>query len=183
MIALIFIAALTLGAATLAFTRRNLIHAALLLVATWGGIAAFYLWAGAEFLGFGQILVYVGAVSMVVLFAVLLTRAGEAPSLQFDRAMFTRLALGLLVGGATFGTLIGAIITQPLPRPAAEPTGEFHIIAFRHEDSVRRLGELLAGPYAAALLIVGVILTATLLGAVVLASSRSDDDGEASGTK
>lgn len=173
MTALILIAALTLGAAALAFTRRNLVHAALLLVATWGGIAAFYLWAGAGFLGFGQILVYVGAVSMVVLFAVLLTRAGEAPPIQFDHASFTRLALGLLVGGATFGTLIGAILTRPALGPVRPPAADPVVIS-----ETRRIGELLTGPYAAALLIIGVILTATLLGAVVLAATRppSRDD-------
>ena len=59
-------------------TLRNLIHSALLLIASWAGIAAFYLWAGAEFVAFAQVLVYVGAVSMVVLFAVLLTRRSRA---------------------------------------------------------------------------------------------------------
>ena len=49
MIALIFIALVTLTAASVALSLRNIIHSALLLIGSWFGIAAFYLWAGAEF--------------------------------------------------------------------------------------------------------------------------------------
>ena len=52
MIALALIAALMLASAVLAFSLRNLIHSALLLVLTWAGVAGFYLWAGAEFVAF-----------------------------------------------------------------------------------------------------------------------------------
>src|SRR5476651_86745 len=76
--ALILIAFLTLGAAAVAMALRNLIHSALLLIASWAGVAAFYLWAGAEFVAFAQVIVYIGAVSMIVLFAVLLTRRSRA---------------------------------------------------------------------------------------------------------
>lgn len=76
--ALVLIAVFTLANAAVALSLRNLIHSALLLIASWFGIAAFYLWAGAEFVAFAQVLVYVGAVSMVVLFAVLLTRRSRA---------------------------------------------------------------------------------------------------------
>ena len=68
--ALLTIALATLATAAVAMALRNLIHSALLLIASWAGIAAFYLWAGAEFVAFAQVLVYVGAVSMIVLFAV-----------------------------------------------------------------------------------------------------------------
>src|ERR1051326_2707120 len=78
MFSLLVIALLTLASAAVALSLRNLIHSALLLSASWAGIAAFYLWAGAEFVAFAQVLVYVGAVSMIVLFAVLLTRRSRA---------------------------------------------------------------------------------------------------------
>ncbi|MEI7799659.1 MAG: NADH-quinone oxidoreductase subunit J, partial [Opitutaceae bacterium] len=75
--ALIIIAIIMLGSAAAAMLLRNLIHSALLLILSWASVAAFYLWAGAEFAAFAQILVYVGAISMVVLFAVLLTRQNQ----------------------------------------------------------------------------------------------------------
>lgn len=179
-LSLVLIALATLGAAAFAFTRRNLIHAALLLVATWAGIAAFYLWAGAEFLGFGQVLVYVGAVSMVVLFAVLLTRPGQPPPLALDRAGFTRLALGLLIGGGTFGTLIGAILSHRPPPLTYPPSG--YTARAANAVPVRELGEQLAGAHTVSLLIAGVILTVALLGAITLAVAPSrtaeSDDSE-----
>ena len=74
MIAFFAIALFTLATAAVAVSLRNLIHTALLLVVSWAGIAGFYLWAGAEFVAFAQVLVYVGAISMVVLFAVLFAK-------------------------------------------------------------------------------------------------------------
>ncbi|MES1166395.1 MAG: NADH-quinone oxidoreductase subunit J, partial [Pseudomonadota bacterium] len=71
---LLLIAIVTVGTAVTAMAGRNLLHSVLLLALTWTGVAGFYLWAGAEFAAFAQVLVYVGAISMVVLFAVLLTR-------------------------------------------------------------------------------------------------------------
>jgi NADH:ubiquinone oxidoreductase subunit 6 (subunit J) len=161
-LALLVIAFVMLGSAAVAICLRNLIHSALLLIGSWAAIAAFYLWAGAEFLAFAQLLIYVGAVSMVVLFAVLLTRQSRA-DLDVPAAPFGR-TLGALVGGnAVAGILVGAIIGTPLPDSPAPPPG----------ITVRELGLQLMGPHAVALLVVGVILTVALLGAIVLASTEA----------
>ena len=56
-LALLLIALVLLGSAVAAMVSRNLIHSALLLVGAWAGLAAFYLWAGAEFVAFAQVLV------------------------------------------------------------------------------------------------------------------------------
>ena len=154
------IALLTLATAAVAMSLRNLIHSALLLIASWAGIAAFYLWAGAEFVAFAQVLVYVGAVSMVVLFAVLLTRRSRA-DFEIARESIGRAVLALLTGGATIGVLFGAVLSTPLvvtPSPAPE-------------IRVQQLGIQLMGPHVAAVLIVGILLTLALLGAVVIAAS------------
>ncbi|MEY4939205.1 MAG: hypothetical protein RIQ93_940 [Verrucomicrobiota bacterium] len=157
---------LTLGAAAVAMVLRNLIHSALLLIASWAGIAAFYLWAGAEFVAFAQVLVYVGAVSMIVLFAVLLTRRSRA-DLVVSRDTLGRGVAAMLVGGSVLGLLFGAVLsTRVVAPPSATP-----------EISVRDLGAQLMGPHAAAVLVVGVILTVALLGAVVLAAVDRDDAG------
>jgi len=161
---LLLIAFLILAAAAAAMLSRNLIHSALLLVFCWAGIAGFYLWAGAEFVAFAQVLIYVGAVSMVVLFAVLLTRQG-ATAAPVELGSAYRLGLGVLVAGGVAGLLISSVLGSPLaittnPAPAAVP--------------VKQLGLLLMGPYAPALLITGVILTVALLGAIVIASGDRD---------
>ena len=163
MISFAVIALLTLTSAAVAMSLRNLIHSALLLIASWAGIAAFYLWAGAEFVAFAQILVYVGAVSMVVLFAVLLTRQSRQ-ELSIAPESVGRAAAGLVVGGAVFGVLVGGIVSSRLTSPPGTPRGEV---------TVRALGHDLMGAHAPALLIVGVLLTVALLGAIVIAATDS----------
>jgi NADH:ubiquinone oxidoreductase subunit 6 (subunit J) len=160
MIAFFVIALLTLGSAAIAMSLRNLIHSALLLIGSWAGIAAFYLWAGAEFVAFAQVLIYVGAISMVVLFAVLLTRRSRA-DLSVAPDSLGRAVAALLVGGGVLGVLWGAVLSMPARAQREEPA----------TVTVRELGNQLMGQHAGALLIVGVLLTVALLGAVVIAST------------
>ena len=164
---LLAIAAVTLATAAVALALRNLIHSALLLIASWAGIACFYLWAGAEFVAFAQVLVYVGAVSMIVLFAVLLTRRSLEAFVVRPESV-GRVLAGMLTGGAVLGVLVGGVLASPLPiSSGAAPT-----------LTVRELGRLLAGPHAASLLVVGVLLTLALLGAVVIAAADRPHDPE-----
>ena len=76
----IAIAVIMLFAAAAAMSLRNLVHCALSLVVALAGLAALYLNLGAQFVGFAQILVYVGAVAILIVFAILLTRSGETPN-------------------------------------------------------------------------------------------------------
>ena len=162
---LLLIAGLTLASAAVALSLRNLIHSALLLTASWAGLAGFYLWAGAEFLAFAQVLVYVGAVSMIVLFAVLLTRRSRA-DLAPEPASLGRAATGLFTGLLVAGVLFGAVLSSRFPTPADRPP----------DLTVHDLGLALMGPHAAALLVLGVILTVALIGAVVIAASGQKGD-------
>ena len=79
------IAFLTLASAVAAMSLRNLVHCALTLMVTFAGLAALYLQLGAQFVGFAQILVYLGAVAILIVFAILLTRASEPPRPRVDR--------------------------------------------------------------------------------------------------
>ena len=161
-LALLLIGFLLLAAAGAALLSRNLIHSALLLTGAWAGIAGFYVWAGAEFVAFAQVLVYVGAVSMVVLFAVLLTRQGATTApVEFDS--FRRAAAGIITAGGVMGVLFGAILGTPMDVTSAPPPASI---------TVRQIGAQLMGQHAAALLIVGVLLTVALLGAIVIKYGR-----------
>jgi NADH:ubiquinone oxidoreductase subunit 6 (subunit J) len=161
--ALIIIAALMLAAAVAAMVLRNLIHSALLLILTWASVAAFYLWAGAEFVAFAQVLIYVGAISMVVLFAVLLTRRSRDVDHSMPPATFSRLASGVMAAAMTGAIIASAILnTRFLGVTAKVP-----------RLTVYDIGALLMGPHAAALLVVGVILTVALLGAILIAAPES----------
>jgi NADH:ubiquinone oxidoreductase subunit 6 (subunit J) len=161
-LALVLLSLLILGSAAVAMALRNLIHSALLLIGSWAGIAAFYLWAGAEFIAFAQLLIYVGAISMVVLFAVLLTKQGRAPE-PVEFSSFNRFVTGLIAGGGVAGVLLGAILGMPLDVRTAGAAPSL---------TVKQLGAQLMGPHAAALLVIGLLLTVALLGAVVLASEE-----------
>jgi NADH:ubiquinone oxidoreductase subunit 6 (subunit J) len=164
----LLICLVVLGASLAAFTRRNLVHASVLLVLAWAGVAAFYLWAGAEFLAFVQMLVYVGAVSMVVLFAVVLTRPATDTTAVPDAAGSFRAAAGVVVASAVAGLLVFAIVQTPLHAPAQAQAPVL---------SVADLGKSLMASHAAALLIVGVLLTVALIGAIVIASPDRKEDG------
>lgn len=161
MIALAPIAGLILASAAFALTRRNLVHSALLLILTWAGIGMFYLWAGAEFLAFAQILIYAGAISMVVLFAVLLTRV------HFDAEPVTTASYRRAFQGVIAALAVGTVLTTAVLRTQfVPPTSDAPRL------TVRDLGTELMTHHAGALLIVGLILTVALLGATTIAAHR-----------
>jgi len=167
MIPLILIALLIIASSTLALSLRNLVHSVLLLAATWAGVAIFFLWAGAEFVAFAQLLVYVGAISMLALFAVLLTRR-SLDDLDYQPESVSRAGWALLAGGGVAGVLLGAVLGSNLADfSAAAP-----------ELSVRELGLELAGPQAAALLVAALLLTVALIGGVVLAAKERDEQSK-----
>src|SRR5438105_10222397 len=96
------IALLTVASAVAAMTLRNLVHCALALALTFAGLAAFYLQLNAQFVGFAQILVYVGAIAILIVFAILLTRSGE----QDGKAVFSgSWVIGVGIAGIVFALL------------------------------------------------------------------------------
>ena len=153
----LLIAALMLAASVAAMTLRNLVHCTLSLVVAFAGLAAAYLQLGAQFVGFAQILVYVGAVAILIVFAVLLTRGGEAP----ERTVFSReWRWGALVAALVFGTLAWAVrnsVASQRP-PAANA-----------EATVKQIGDALMSKYVLPLEVIGLLLTAAMIGAVIIA--------------
>lgn len=151
------IAVLTIAAATAAMTLRNLVHCALAVIVTFVGLACAYLQLNAQFVGFAQILVYVGAVGILIVFAVLLTRGGESPEKQRFSASWI---WGVLTTLAVFGTLAWAIkhsfARQRAAAPVAEPT-------------VKQIGDALMTKFVLPLEVIGLLLTAALIGAVIIA--------------
>src|SRR5262245_63798248 len=100
------LALITLAGAVAAMSLRNLVHCALSLVVTLAGLAALFLQLNAEFVGWAQILVYVGAVAILIVFAILLTRSSdEAP----PAPVATSLGWGLSIAAAAFLTMVGAV--------------------------------------------------------------------------
>jgi NADH-quinone oxidoreductase subunit J len=151
------LAFLTLAGAVAAMSLRNLVHCALCLVITFAGLAGLFLQLGAQFVGLAQVLVYIGAVAILIVFAILLTRGAE-PTTQ-----------GLLAGGwgwgvgvavVAFGCLAICIARSSLPGRLAptEPT-----------LTARGIGDQLMTSYVLPLEVIALLLTAALIGAVLIA--------------
>src|SRR5579859_6305800 len=105
----------TLASAMAAMSLRNLVHCALSLSITFASLAALYLQLDAQFVGFAQILVYVGAVAILIVFAILLTRGSE-PEKQSIYASHWRAGLGIAI--VVFAVIAGVILSSnALVRP------------------------------------------------------------------
>src|SRR3954462_15413873 len=101
------LAALTVLGAVAAVTLKNTVHCALAVTIAFAGLALLFLQLDAQFAGFAQILVYIGAVAILVVFAILLTRGSETPAgAVFSRTWFA----GLLIAAAVFAVLAWAVL-------------------------------------------------------------------------
>jgi NADH-quinone oxidoreductase subunit J len=147
-----FIAILTLASALAAAALPRLIHAALSVVVAFLGVATFYFYLGAEFVGLVQVFIYVGAVAVLIVFTILLTRTSEEKSTGIDWA-------GALVAAAVFAGMVWAI-RKTTSLPVAAPQIEML--------TVKRIGEALMSDYIWPLQCAGLLLTAALIGALIL---------------
>jgi NADH-quinone oxidoreductase subunit J len=146
------IAILTLSAALATATLQKLMHAALSFAVMFVGISAFFFLFGAEFVGLVQIFVYIGAVAVLIVFTILLTRHDQEKARGFKWS-------GIVVAIAVFAGLVWAILkttSVAIAPPAAKAL------------TVKQIGEALMIPYVWPLLCVGVLLTAALIGALIL---------------
>src|SRR5438132_5309875 len=107
------LAIITVASALAAMGLRNLVHCALALTVTFAGLAALFLQLDAQFVGFAQILVYIGAVAILILFAILLTRSSEMRTAQI-RSVSSSWWLGVAIALVTFGSLALAISSSKL---------------------------------------------------------------------
>ena len=151
------LAVLTVVGALAAILLKNTVHCALAVTIAFAGLALLYLRLDAQFAGFAQILIYIGAVAILVVFAILLTRGSETPSGGvFSRSWFA----GILIAAAVFAVLSWAVIQSipMLPRQADTPS-----------VTVNQIGNALLNRYVLPLEIVALLLTAALVGAVIVA--------------
>ena len=151
------IAGVTVGAAVAAMWLRHLVHCALALTIALAGLAAVYLQLDAQFVGFAQILVYIGAVAILIVFAILLTRGSE-PAGQ-----------PMLSAGWFSGVVVALAVLAVLVIALAKSSALSHDIPPAPEVTVRGIGEVLMRRFVLPLEVVGLLLTAALIGAVIVA--------------
>jgi NADH-quinone oxidoreductase subunit J len=149
------IAGITVGSAAVVAFARNIVHSAFALMGTLLGVAAFYVTLGADFLGAVQVLVYVGGILVLTLFAVMLThRIGDVE--VSNRAVGR--APALLIVAGVFGLMATAVRSGGWATTDVGPP----------EPTTAGIGEALLGPYVLPFELASVVLLAALIAAVAL---------------
>jgi NADH-quinone oxidoreductase subunit J len=148
-------------------TTRNVIHAALYLVATLIGVAGLYVLLLAEFIAWAQVLVYVGAVVVLMLFGLMLTRA-PIGSRDYDNNQ--RLLAAGVAGGIFL--VMSWIMVQAFDGQKVDIAGG---TVTRTEDVGRSIFHHFVLPFEA----ISVLLLAALIGAVMIARRDTPEDEEA----
>jgi len=159
---------LVAASGVLSVTTRQVVHAALWLVTALGGLAGCYLVLGAEVVALVQVLVYVGAVVVLVLFALMLTRAPIGRSDEVDAPLVQRLAAavaGLATAGLLGTVLVSAVRTRGVDVEAAR-------------SAAQPLARSLFGAWALPFELLSLLLLAALVAALVLSREASGQGSE-----
>jgi len=156
----IVVAAITLSSAVMVVSVRNLIHAALWLIVTLFGIACFFAILNASFLAVAQVVIYIGAIAILVIFAVMLTRkvaqdTGPQVNVNWILAAFVSV---LLFSGLVWLVSLWPGFSTPLPVMSGEA------------DPLRQLGLALVSSngYVLPFEVASVLLLAALIGAIIV---------------
>ena len=173
------LAVLTLVSAVVVVTDRNLFHAAIAMMASFFGVAGLYATLNSGFMAAAQLLVYIGAISILVIFAIMMTRrlmnTGEpAFNSQHIGAAIAALMMFGVLGFVFFQIGIGVpqgTLFNILPQEASNAL---------LESTVVRLGWMFASPnaYVLPFEIASVLLLAALVGSIVIARPMDDEEEE-----
>ncbi|MCB1123001.1 MAG: NADH-quinone oxidoreductase subunit J [Verrucomicrobiae bacterium] len=152
----------------MAITLRNVIHAVFSVLLFFSALAGLFLLLLAEFIAAVQILVYIGSVGILMLFAIMLTTKVMGDS---TRTVHSR---GWIWGGLTVVALLLGVLIPFISMPHAST--EHMLMHFN--PSVKQLGLVLMNPYFASVGVIALLLTSGLIGAVVAASSAGEDKAQ-----
>lgn len=160
----IITAAATLGAACMVVITRNLVHAALWLIVSLFGVAVFFVLLNAGFLAVAQVVIYIGAIAILMIFAIMLTRrVAEDSGSQVNSNWVMAAAISIaLFGGLAWmlGNWQGFSSTMPELSPGADP--------------LRQLGLALVSldAFIVPFEVASVLLLAALIGSIMVAWDR-----------
>ncbi len=150
------VSAVTVVAALGVVRARDMVRTALLLVLALSGVAGIYVLLSADFLAVAQILIYVGAIMILMLFAIMLTPGHvELPPMAGEGQRVAAFLVAAIIFVITTGVAIThdwKLVSQPLNAPTAE-----------------QIGGLLLGTYVLPFEIASVLLTVAMIGAIVIA--------------
>jgi len=155
-LAFIVLAAMLIGSALSVVFLRKIVHAALSLVASFAAVAGLYILLDAEFLAAVQVLIYVGGITILLLFAILLTSriAGKGVRVLNEQKVVSGIVAVVLM------VLLGLAATRGFEAPAELP---------KQPENTPRIGTLLMTTYALPFEAVSILLLAGMVGAIFLA--------------
>ena len=154
----VFAAAVVVGALAMVLTK-NLVHAALFMAGTFLMIAFLYILMGADYVGAVQILVYVGAISILFVFGIMLTKRDRIEdSNRFNRYVFPASIVAILLFVGVLLTAIGAAFQN-----AAAPTGD---------STIQTIADIFLSDYVLAFEFAGILLLSALVGAIVIGQGQ-----------
>jgi NADH-quinone oxidoreductase subunit J len=159
----LILAVLTVAGTAAAMGMRNAVHCVLALTVGFAGVAALYLQLDAQFVGFTQIMVYVGAVAILAVFAIMMTHSPTSVKLP---AYSSHWIWGGVVAAAVFSVLAWAICSSSASTQTLPP---------QRDINVQQIGDALMHRFVLPLEIMGLLLTAALIGAVVIAMDRKEE--------
>ena len=149
------VAAITVGSAAIVAFSRNIIYSAFSLLGTFAGVAGIYVFLGADFVAGVQVLIYVGGILVLILFAVMLTH--RITDIQITNRAVGRLPALVLTG--IFILLLVQTIQETSWVKAAQPA---------YAPTTGGIGDLFLGTYLLPFELASLVLLAALIGAVVL---------------
>jgi NADH:ubiquinone oxidoreductase subunit 6 (subunit J) len=150
-------------AAILVVTMRDIIRCGLAMMVSFGALAGIYVLVGAPLVAAAQVLIYIGAISVLILFAIMLTETKDAPS----RLVFQTQAVP-----AALAAILLAIVT--MLAIVATDWGE---LATRFHTATDELARVLFADWILPFEIVGVLLLAAVIGGVFLAKREGGEEG------
>ena len=149
------IAAVMIGAGLLVVTMRDIIRCGLAMIVCFGALAGIYVILGAPLIAAAQVIVYIGAISVLILFAIMLTQTKDAPS----RLVFQTQAVPAAIASVVIAVVIALSIAATDWNEAAE----------RVRVATEAMSQLLFEQFVLPFEIVSVLLLAAVVGGVFLA--------------
>jgi NAD(P)H-quinone oxidoreductase subunit 6 len=143
-------------------TLRNIIHSAIAMMVCFGSLAGMYALLGAPIVAAAQVLIYLGAISVLILFAIMLTQAGDA---NLPAPFHRQLPVAAVVSLAMVGLIVWAVIQTDWAA-----TGEFV------SAGVDAIARALFTEYALPFEIISLLLLVAIIGAIYLARRPEEDE-------
>ena len=151
------LSAVMIGSALLVVTMRDIIRCGLAMIVCFGALAGIYVILGAPLIGAAQVIVYIGAISVLILFAIMLTQTKDAPRVLVFQTQSAAAAVASIIIAVVIALSVTATDWGELPQRVRLATNELSRILFTDP------GNLL--PFE----VIGVLLLAAVIGGVFLA--------------